>query len=60
MSKFFILIIALAAAGTIIRYTRNIEGTTREKISFLAKTSKQAVMGIKIPRYAGRHFVLPA
>ena len=57
MSKFFLLVVTLAAMATIFRYTKNIEGTFTEKAFFLAKTSKQALFGIKIPKYAGRHFV---
>lgn len=58
MSKFFLLVVTLAAMATIWRYTKKVEGTFTEKVFFLAKTSKQALFGIKIPRYAGRHFVI--
>jgi hypothetical protein len=57
MSKFFLLVVTLAAIGTLFKYVTNIEGTRSEKFIFLGKTSKQAIFGIKIPRYAGRHFV---
>jgi hypothetical protein len=57
MSRFFVFVIALAAIVTIFKYTIKTDGTRTEKFMFLGKTSKQVVFGIKIPRYAGRHWV---
>lgn len=57
MSRFFVFVIALAAIATIFKYTLHVEGTRIEKVSFLAKTSKRAVLGVPAVKYAGRHWV---
>ena len=57
MSRFFIFVVTLAAIGTLFKYVIKDEGTRAEKLKFLGRTSKQAIFGIKVPRYAGRHFV---
>lgn len=57
MSRFFVFVIALAAIATLFKYTLRVEGTRTEKFIFLGRTSKQVIFGIKVPRYAGRHWV---
>ncbi len=56
MTRFFVLAFAIAAAFTLVRYVIKVEGTIPEKVSFLRKSARQAVFGIK-NRYIGRHHI---
>lgn len=55
MSKFFVLIVALAAIGTILKFTFNVEGTKFEKIAYVSHTMKRALTYRKPSGYPARH-----
>lgn len=53
MTKFFVLIFAIAAAVTVIKYTIKVEGTFGEKLNYLCAIKKKS--SSRKVKYAGRH-----
>lgn len=55
MSRFFVFVVAIAAALTILRFFSKMEGTRREKVAYILYTTKRALTYRRPRGYPARH-----